>query len=66
MCTKKQKKYFEKKNLTQAKYYTSVIYGSRSIRLQQEVDAVLINSHIYTDCFSLTSTKAINLFNKHK
>lgn len=49
MCTEKQKKYFEKKNLTQAKYYTSVIYGS--IRMQQEVDAVLINSIVYIHTF---------------
>lgn len=45
----KTKKIFWKKNLTQAKYYTSVIYGS--IRLQQEVDAVLINSIVYIHTF---------------
>lgn len=45
----KIKKIFWKKNLTQAKYYTSVIYGS--IRMQQEVDAVLINSIVYIHTF---------------
>lgn len=43
----------KKNNLTQAdsvnKYYTSVIYGS--IRMQQEVDAVLINSIVYIHTF---------------
>lgn len=45
----KTKKIFWKKNFTQAKYYTSVIYGS--IRMQQEVDAVLINSIVYIHTF---------------
>lgn len=43
----------KKNNLTQAdsvnKYYTSVIYGS--IRMQKEVDAVLINSIVYIHTF---------------
>lgn len=49
----KNKNIKKKNNLTQAdsvnKYYTSVIYGS--IRMQQEVDAVLINSIVYIHTF---------------